>query len=117
MQKEERIYLEHIVECIDSVKQYTDEIGTLEKMLVSPLYEDAILRRIHVMSESMLRLEEGTKQAMPEIPWKAIKNFRNLIVHGYLEVDMNKVWQLLTHDLPVLKKAVQRVLEEKYNGK
>jgi uncharacterized protein with HEPN domain len=65
------------------------------------------------MSESMLRLEEDSKKAMPEIPWTAIKNFRNLIVHQYLEVDMEIVWNLIVNDLPLLKEAIKRVLENK----
>jgi uncharacterized protein with HEPN domain len=114
MEHRELRYLEHIVESIDGVRRYAAEIGSLDALIKSPLYEDAVLRRIHVMAESMLELEEDTRQAMPEIPWKAIKNFRNLIVHKYLEVDMNKVWQLIQSDLPVLKTAVLRVMKEKY---
>jgi uncharacterized protein with HEPN domain len=113
MSERELVYLEHILECINAIEQYARAVGSLEILLKSGLYEDAVMRRIHIMSESMLRLEEDSKKAMPEIPWTAIKNFRNLIVHQYLEVDMEIVWNLIVNDLPLLKEAIKRVLENK----
>jgi uncharacterized protein with HEPN domain len=114
MQPKELIYLQYIIECIDALLGYANEVGSFEALRKSPLYEDAVLRRIHVMAESMLRLEETSKADMPEIPWRAIKNFRNLIVHQYFEVDMDKVWHLIHNDLPVLKTAIKRIMEKKY---
>lgn len=116
MAKDETIYLEHIIECIDLITNYASEVGSMGALVTNHLYEDAVMRRIHVMAESMLRLEESSKNSMPEIPWMAIKNFRNLIVHQYLEVDTEIVWNLIVNDLPILKDAVKRILESKNVG-
>ena len=110
----EIVYLEHIIECVDAISKYAKSIGSLEALIESELYEDAVVRRIQVMAESMLRIEEDSKKSMPEIPWSAIKNFRNLLVHEYLEIDMEIVWNLICNELPKLKIAAKRVLEEKY---
>jgi uncharacterized protein with HEPN domain len=112
MSEREVIYLEHIIECIDAITRYANSVGSLEALIESELYEDAVIRRIQVMAESMLRIEEDSRKQMPEIPWSSIKNFRNLLVHEYLEVDMEIVWNLICNDLPILKEAVKRVLEK-----
>ncbi len=114
MTSREVVYLEHIVECIDLISSYAKSVGTLEDLIKSDLYEDAVVRRVQIMAESMLRLEDDSKKQMLEIPWEAIKNFRNLLVHEYLEVDMEIVWNLIHKDLPILKEAVKRVLRKKY---
>lgn len=114
MTSREIVYLEHIIECIDAIAEYVASVGSLEELIKSSLYEDAVVRRIQIMAESMIRIEEDSKKSMPEIPWQAIKNFRNLLVHEYLEVDMEIIWNLIVNELPKLKIAVKRILQEKY---
>jgi len=41
-----------------------------------------------------------------------MENLRNLLVHEYLEVDMQAVWDLIDKDLPVLRNAIIRILEQ-----
>jgi len=45
------------------------------------------------------------------IDWLKITGFRNVLVHDYLGIDIERVWNILEKDLPVLKKAVQRMME------
>jgi uncharacterized protein with HEPN domain len=35
---------------------------------------------------------------------------RNILVHGYFEVDMEAVWAAVEHDLPPLKQQVEAAL-------
>jgi uncharacterized protein with HEPN domain len=111
--RDEAIYLYHILESVDAIATYVAAVGSFEQFIASKLYEDAVVRRLHVAAESMLRLSEATQKSMPEIPWQAIKNFRNLLVHEYLEIDMQIVWDLVHKDLPVLRQAISRALENK----
>lgn len=109
----EEAYLRHMLDSIDAIQSYARKAGNFEAFIKDSLYEDAVVRRLHVTAESMLRLSEKTRALMPEIPWHAIKNFRNLLVHEYLEIDMQTVWDLIQKDLPVLREAILRVLENK----
>ncbi len=46
----------------------------------------------------------------PQIPWPKIIGMRNVLVHGYFDIDTDIVWQAVASDVPVLKAAVLSLL-------
>jgi len=46
------------------------------------------------------------------VEWFKISGFRNVLVHDYLGLDLELVWNVIDHDLPRLKKVVQDMLGE-----
>jgi uncharacterized protein with HEPN domain len=46
-----------------------------------------------------------------EIPWTKIIGMRNVLVHGYFEIDTDVVWHTVQRDIPALKSAVERFLQ------
>jgi uncharacterized protein with HEPN domain len=61
------------------------------------------------MAESSQRLSDASKARAPEVPWRAISGFRNIIVHDYLGVDLDVVWQVVAVDLPGLRAGLLRL--------
>jgi uncharacterized protein with HEPN domain len=61
-----------------------------------------------------VRREAGAerKHRYPEMGWFRIDGFRNVLVHDYLGVDLERVWNMIEYDLPALKRAVVAMLEE-----
>lgn len=108
--KDDRLYLIHIIECISRIEQYVS--GGKNEFLQSVLIQDAVLRNLHTLSESTQRLSEAMKESHPEVEWRRISGFRNVIVHDYLGVDIPYVWELVVTELPVLKQTVEAMLQE-----
>ena len=106
--KDPRLYLLHITECIRKVEDYTS--GGKESFLADTKTQDAVLRNLQTMAESTQRLPEDLKAMHPDVPWRAISGFRNLLVHDYLGVSLLTVWDVSQQDLPGLKKAVEAML-------
>lgn len=71
------------------------------------LFQDAIVRTIEIIGEAAARISDETKNAHPEIPWKEIVGMRNRLVHEYLDVDAQKVWQTVKDDIPQLIEKIQ----------
>ena len=44
------------------------------------------------------------------IHWFKIAGFRNVLVHDYLGIEIERVWNILEKDLPILKEAIQSML-------
>lgn len=106
--KDDRIYLQYILECIRRIEE--DSADGKERFLASHTLQDAVLRNLHTLSESTQRLSEKAKARHPEIEWYRIAAFRNVLVHDYLGVDLDRIWDIIQHDVPRLKEAVTEIL-------
>lgn len=100
----DRVYIAHMLECIDRVLTYT-ETGEAS-FRQSHLIQDAVIRNLQVMAESSQRLSESTKAKSPDTPWRAISGFRNMVVHDYLGLDLDVIWGVVSKELPPLQKAL-----------
>jgi uncharacterized protein with HEPN domain len=110
MKKDDRLYLIHIGECIARVEEFT--AAGRQSFMASRLIQDAVLRNLQTLTESSQRLSAGLKDLHPEINWRKMAGFRNVLVHNYLEVDLAVVWQIIAKDLAGLKKQVESLLQE-----
>lgn len=108
--KDNKLYLIHISECLQRVEEY---IGSRNKeaFLAAPMLQDAVIRNLQVMAESTQKLSEDLKASHPEIDWYRIAGFRNVLVHDYLGVDLEAVWQVIIKDLPGLRRSIHAMLE------
>ena len=101
--------LAHMRDCLDRIFEYTD--GERSRFKDSRLVQDATIRNLQTLAESSQRLSSEIKGTEPQIPWRELAGFRNVIVHGYLGVDLGAVWLVIEQDLPALTAAVNRMIE------
>lgn len=102
--RDDRAYLEYVRESIDLVEQYTHD--GKEAFFADLKTQDAVLRRLETLSDAAAHLSDALKGRHPEIPWRQIADFRNVLAHGYSEIRLDPVWQAIERDLPVLRAAV-----------
>jgi uncharacterized protein with HEPN domain len=62
------------------------------------------------MAESTQCLSDELKATRPEIEWREIAAFRNILVHDYLGIDLETVWEITQRDIPRLKQAIIMML-------
>lgn len=96
-------------ECIERIREYT--AGERARFEASRLIQDAVIRNLQTLAESSQRLSDGIKATEPQIPWRELAGFRNVIVHGYLGIDLVAVWLVVDQDLPPLGAALARMVE------
>lgn len=110
MSKDNRVYLVHIIECIERIERYTSKGKA--SFLNDPMAYDATLRKLQIMAESTQRLSEDLKQRHLGVPWRKIAGFRNILVHEYLgNLDNTIVWSVIEKMLPELKSVTKKELE------
>ena len=108
MNKDDRVYLLHILECIRRIAEYVAD--GRDQFMESHTLQDAVLRNLQVLAESTQRLSEPAKALQPEIEWRKIAAFRNILVHDYLGIDLETIWDVTQRDVPELQQAIEEML-------
>jgi uncharacterized protein with HEPN domain len=108
--KDDRLYLIHIQECIARIEDYTR--GGRAAFLADGKTQDAVLRNLQTMAESTQRLSAQLRQRHPEVNWRQLAGFRNVLVHDYLGIDVHRVWLAVETDVPDFKNHVAAILKE-----
>jgi uncharacterized protein with HEPN domain len=108
--KDDRLYFVHIQDCINHIVEYT--LDGKDAFLKDRKTQDAVLRNLHTLSESIQRISPDLKVKYPDVRWREISAFRNIIVHDYLGVDLERIWDIIERDLPVLRTQVKTILDE-----
>ncbi len=69
------------------------------------------LRHLQIIGEAARALPGDVQALAPEVPWSKIVGMRNILVHGYFDIDTDIVWDAATRDVPTIKPAVERLLK------
>lgn len=109
--KDDRVYLHHILECIAAIQSYT--AGGQNVFLSDRKTQKATIRELQEIAESTQRLSIELKANYPDIPWRDISGFRNIVVHNYLGLNVFEIWGIIERDLPSLRKGVELILQKK----
>ncbi|MBX3085694.1 MAG: DUF86 domain-containing protein [Anaerolineae bacterium] len=106
---DERVYLTYILDSISNIQ----DLAAQGRTALEAAKHDraAVLYYLHTLAEATQRLSETMKACYPHIPWIAIGGFRNRLVHGYLDVNWNVIWDVIDHNLQPLKEAMSTALE------
>lgn len=106
----DRDYLQHILEAIEKIEAYTADGRTAFEQL--PMAQDAVIRNFEIIGEATKRLSQEIRQKRPDIRWRAVAGFRDVLIHDYEGVDLNEVWNVVQRELPPLKDAIASLLSE-----
>jgi len=72
----------------------------------------ATIHLVEVIGEASRSVSDTLREKHPEIPWEAISGTRNRLAHGYIDVDLDIIWTIVTKDLPLLIRQLRRLLKE-----
>lgn len=94
-------------ECIERILEYT--ASDRSRFEASRLIQDAVVRNLQTLTESSQRLSADIKATEPQVPWRELSGFRNVIVHGHLGIDLAAVWLVVDKDPSPLAEALGRM--------
>ena len=106
---DDRLYLTHILECIEKIEQYAT-VGR-SAFDAEPMRQDAIIRNFEIIGEATKQLSEEARSTRPDISWREVAGFRDVLIHDYLGVNLNQVWNIINNDMPALKVAITELLD------
>jgi|SRR3989344_1552064 len=109
--REEKTYLEDILESINRIERYIENLRPIN-FLESEVIQDGVMKRIEIIGEAVKHLSNEMKDKHPEIPWKNIAGMRDILIHEYAGVQVERVWQTAKNDLPPLKKVIIKIIKQ-----
>lgn len=70
----------------------------------------SIVKSIEIIGEAAAKVTNETRNKCPEIPWTNIVAMRNRLIHVYFDIDLDRVWDTLTDDLPPLINVLENLI-------
>jgi uncharacterized protein with HEPN domain len=104
---QERLY--DILEAIEAINRYT--IQGKEEFDQNELIQVWCLRHLEIIGEAAVKLSEETRNKIPDVPWRQMIGMRNILIHGYFNVNWNQVWHVVANDLEPLREKIVSFLE------
>lgn len=103
--------LEHIVSYCQQIEQTIDRFGEDPVTFQNdPIYRNAAALCILQIGELVGKLTEDFREKYPAVPWRQIKAMRNIVAHSYGTVDPEITWEIITDDIPALKKYCETII-------
>lgn len=67
-------------------------------------------KAIEIIGEAAARVAPETRAQYPQLPWKVMIGMRNVLIHDYFDVDLNRVWDTVTNDIPPLIAQLEAII-------
>ena len=106
------LYLADIVECCERLRTYVEGM-TFDEFILDNRTVDAVVRNLEIIGEAVKNLPEDIRELRPEIEWKKVSRFRDVIVHHYFKIDYDRVWSITQTKIEEIEAAAKYMLAER----
>jgi uncharacterized protein with HEPN domain len=106
---EDSVRLRHMLDAARKVVEFAHGRSRTD-LDTDEMLQLALVRLIEVLGEAAKGVSPDCRQAYPEIPWKQIAGTRDRLVHGYFDVDLDIVWEIVSADLPDLLATLEKII-------
>ncbi|WP_340103962.1 HepT-like ribonuclease domain-containing protein [Rhodohalobacter sp. 8-1] len=92
--KSDKVYVLHIIDSIDQIVEYTDQIHR-DEFKENRLIQDAVVRNFEIIGEAAKNISNRTREKYSYIPWEQMAGMRDKLIRNYMSVDLNAVWNTI----------------------
>jgi uncharacterized protein with HEPN domain len=104
-------YLQHMLQAIERINRYVHAEGE-NGFQQDTKTQDAVIRNIEIIGEAANRVSAEFAAKHDEIPWQDIAGMRHRLVHGYFQVNLSTVWNVVARELPGFEVQIRVLLQE-----
>jgi len=108
--KEDLIYLKHILHAIERIEEYTGNLK-YEDFVINYLVQDGVIRQLEIIGEATKHLSGTITGTYSDIEWKDVAGMRDKLIHHYMGVDIEVLWDTAQQDVPILKEYIAEIIE------
>jgi uncharacterized protein with HEPN domain len=111
--------LESVLEALERIPRRFADVPTAEYFAETEDGKDrldAICMILIAVGEAFKQIDRTTEGRLlsryPEIDWSGVMGVRDVIAHGYFDVDVEEVYNICQTDIPILIRTIHKMLEE-----
>ena len=85
--------------------------ASLETFLADETLKRAFVRSLEIIGEAVTQISDDFRARYPQVEWRKMAGTRDKLIHDYLGVDYELVWDIVQNKIPALKKAMEKIVE------
>ncbi len=101
------LYVQDMVECIEKIESYRAGV-TADELAANSLLQDAVVRRLEIIGEAAKHVPQEVRARYPDVPWRTMAGLRDVPIHEYFGVILERVWEVITIDISTVKPHLVR---------
>jgi len=98
MSRDLLLFISDIIESIDYILGYAKGISEQE-FKTNKMVQDAVIRRLEIVGEAVKNIPEDVRKKYNQIPWKSMAGLRDVLIHAYFGVRVERIWNLIQNEL------------------
>jgi uncharacterized protein with HEPN domain len=113
MPKDDWVYVGHMLDMSVQAKEILSgkDRADYDQEIVLRL---ALTHLVQVIGEAAQQVSKEFQERYPQVAWREIIGMRHRIVHDYLNVDEDVVWEVVKNDLPKLALTLDTIIPPGY---
>jgi uncharacterized protein with HEPN domain len=108
--KDDRLYVHHMLERCHRITRFI--APGKQAFMESEALQDAVIRNVEVIGEAAKRVSAETRARLAGLDWKAICGMRDVLIHDYIGVDLDEVWNVASSRIPELQAVLEQFLSD-----
>ena len=84
--------------------------------MASEELQDAVIRNVEVIGEAAKRVSAEARGRLATLDWKSICGMRDVLIHDYIGVDLDEVWNVASSRIPELQAVLEQFLASEGPG-
>ena len=96
------IYFDDIISAMEHIERYIKDID-FPSFKSNQMIIDAVVRNLEIIGEASKNIPPDIRNSAPEIEWRKMAGLRDRMIHDYMNVDLNIIWDIITLNLPETK--------------
>ena len=108
MKRDINLFIQDILDSLKDIDSFSKGLNEAS-FKEDKLRQNAIIRSLEVIGEAVKNIPIAFREKHSQIPWRKIAGFRDVIIHAYFGMNLERIWSIIKDDLPILKKQIKEI--------
>ena len=109
MPKDDLVRLRHMLDASEEAVSFIND-QTRSSLDSNRMLALSLVRCVEIIGEAASQVTKEYKSSNPQIPWPEIVAMRNRLIHAYFDIDLDRVWDTVKDDLPLLILQLKKII-------